>query len=83
MLPYVELAKLYEIDGKRVEAEEILRKALSIEPDNVAVMTELGYFLTKTSRTAEAVGILGAAVKRIHTPLHIIIMLTPLEKMDN
>ncbi|MBT9536509.1 MAG: redoxin domain-containing protein [Nitrospirae bacterium] len=71
MLPYVELAKLYEIDGKRVEAEEILRKALSIEPDNVAVMTELGYFLTKTSRTAEAVGILGAAVKKnSYTPAY-------------
>ncbi|MBI5212053.1 MAG: redoxin domain-containing protein [Nitrospirae bacterium] len=64
MLPYVELAKLYELDGKNAEAEEILKKALSVEPDNVVVMSEFGYFLTKAGRIKEAVEILDGAVKK-------------------
>ncbi|MCL4537098.1 MAG: redoxin domain-containing protein [Nitrospirae bacterium] len=71
MLPYVELAKLYELDGKRTEAEEAFRKALAIESENVVVMSELGYFLTKTGRTKEAVEILEKAVKvNSYTPAH-------------
>lgn len=71
MLPYVELAKLYELNGKRTEAEEAFRKALAIEPENVVVMSELGYFLTKTGRTKEAVEILEKAVKvNSYTPAH-------------
>ncbi|MCL4456105.1 MAG: redoxin domain-containing protein [Nitrospirae bacterium] len=64
MLPYVELAKLYELEGKNAEAEEILRKALSVEPDNVVVMSEFGYFLTMAGRIKEAVEILDGAVKK-------------------
>ena len=45
-------------------------------------MTELGYFLTKTSRTAEAVGILGAAVKNSYTPAYYYHAYA-LGKMDN
>lgn len=71
MLPYVELAKLYELDGKKTEAEETFKKALAIESDNVAVMSEFGYFLTKLGRTKEAVEILDSAVKKnSYTPAH-------------
>lgn len=71
ILPYVELAKLYERDGKTTEAEGALRKALAIEPDDVVVMSELGYFLTKTGRAKEAVEILEKAVKvNSYTPAH-------------
>ena len=71
MLPYVELAKLYDLDGKKAEAEETMRRALTIEPDNVAVMTELGYFLTKAGKTKEAIEILDRAVnKNSYTPAY-------------
>lgn len=71
MLPYVGLAKLYESDGKKKEAEATLRKALSLGGDNLAVVSELGYLLTKTGKTEEALDILAKAVKRgSYTPSH-------------
>jgi Tfp pilus assembly protein PilF/peroxiredoxin len=71
MLPYVGLAKLYFADGDAAQAEETLRKALSIEPDNVAVMSELGYVLCKSGKVKEAVDILRkAAGMDGYTPSH-------------
>ncbi len=71
MLPYVELAKLYELEGKNAEAEEILKKALSVEPDNVVVMSELGYILSRTGKVKEAIYILEKAVKlNSHMPIY-------------
>jgi Tfp pilus assembly protein PilF/peroxiredoxin len=71
ILPYVELAKLYESDGNTREAEATFRKALSIDGDNVAVMSTLGYFLTKTGKIQEALDILSRAAKMdSYTPSH-------------
>jgi Tfp pilus assembly protein PilF/peroxiredoxin len=71
MLPYVGLAKLYFADGDTAQAEETLKKALSVEPDNVAVTSELGYVLCKIGKVKEAVDILGkAAGKDSYTPSH-------------
>jgi len=71
MPPYLELARLYELEGKEAEAEETLRKALSVRPGNVVVMSELGYLLSKTGRTKEALEILGRAVnKDSYTPAY-------------
>ncbi|MDP2277618.1 MAG: redoxin domain-containing protein [Nitrospirota bacterium] len=71
MLPYVELAKLYELEGKNAEAEEILKKALSVEPENVVVISELGYVLSKAGKAGEALEMLEKAVKvNSYTPAH-------------
>lgn len=71
MLPYVGLAKLYESDGKTQEAESTLRKALSIRSDDVVVMSELGYLLTRTGKIKEALDMLSRAAKRdSYTPSH-------------
>ncbi len=71
LLPYVELAKLYELDGNNTEAEDTFRKALAAEPENVVVMSELGYFLSKSGKIKEALEILDAAVKKnSYTPSH-------------
>jgi Tfp pilus assembly protein PilF/peroxiredoxin len=71
MLPYVQLGKLYEADGDNSQAEETLRKALSMEPENVAVMTELGYLLCKSGKIKDAVDLLGKAAKMgSYTPSH-------------
>jgi Tfp pilus assembly protein PilF/peroxiredoxin len=71
MLPYVELAKLYEADGNTQEAEATLRKALSIDGDNMAVMSALGYLLTKTGKMQEALDILSRAARMdSYTPSH-------------
>jgi len=71
MLPYVELAKLYNVEGKLADAEEILKKALSAEPDNVVVTGELGYILTKAGKVKEAMHILEKIVKlNSHTPIY-------------
>lgn len=71
LLPYVELAKLYELDNNNAEAEETFRKALAADAENVAVMSEFGYFLSKTGKTKEALEILDAAVKKnSYTPSH-------------
>lgn len=71
MLPYVELARLHEMDGHMEEAEKTLRDALSIEPLNVAVMSELGYFLSRTGKIDEAIEILDKAAKmNSYTPSH-------------
>lgn len=45
------------------EAEGILRKALSAEPENVVILSELGYLLSKTGKLKEAVEILDKAAK--------------------
>lgn len=69
MAAYIELAKLYGLEGKNEEAEKILRKALSIETENEAAMTELGHVLTAAGKTGEAVEVLGkAAKKEAYTP---------------
>jgi Tfp pilus assembly protein PilF len=60
---YLELAKLYEANGKLKDAEDILRKAQSIEPDNQIVMSELGFCLTKNDKAKEAVDLLNKAVQ--------------------
>ncbi|MEW6740136.1 MAG: redoxin domain-containing protein [Nitrospirota bacterium] len=71
MLPYMEMAKLYNVEGKLTEAEETLRKALSVEPDNVVVIGELGYILSKAGKIKEAMHILERVVKlNSHTPIY-------------
>ena len=71
MLPYVELARLYERDDKKAEAEETLRKATAVDQQNVVVMSELGYFLSRNGKTSEALGILDKAVKlNSYPPAH-------------
>lgn len=64
MLPYVELGRLYELEGKTKESEEILKKAVAVEPENVAALSELGYLLTKTGNIKEAVVLLDKAAKK-------------------
>jgi Tfp pilus assembly protein PilF/thiol-disulfide isomerase/thioredoxin len=63
MLAYIELAMLYEANGKIKEAEAILREALTIEPENQIVMSELGFLLAKNDRTKEAIDILSKVVQ--------------------
>lgn len=71
LAPYVELAKLYALDSKDAEAEETFKKALGIEPENTVVMSDYGYFLTKTGRVKQALEILDRAVqKNSYTPAH-------------
>ncbi len=71
MLPYVELARVYEEEGRGGEAEAVLRKALSVKPGNVVVMTELGHLLSKEGKTKEALKVLREAVKDdSYTPAH-------------
>jgi len=71
MLPRIGLAKLYEMEDKKAEAEETLRKALTVEPENVVAMSELGYLLSKTGKTKEAIEILRRAVKKdSYTPVY-------------
>ncbi len=71
MLPYVELAKLYESDGNTQEAEATLRKALAIDGGNVAVISELGYLLTKSGKIQESLDLLSRAAERdSYTPSH-------------
>lgn len=71
MLPYVELAKLYELEGKNKEAEETFKNALNVETENAVVMSEFGYFLTKLGKLKEAIEILDSAVKKnSYTPAY-------------
>ncbi|MBF0327827.1 MAG: redoxin domain-containing protein [Nitrospirae bacterium] len=71
MLAYVELAKLYEIEGKAADAENILKKALTVEPENVAVMTELGHLLITTGRNKDSITVLEkASALNSYTPSH-------------
>ncbi|HWR59164.1 MAG TPA: redoxin domain-containing protein [Thermodesulfovibrionales bacterium] len=71
LLPYIELAKLYELEGKNAEAEDILRKALAVEQQNVVAMSELGYLLSRRGKTSEALEILDKAVKmNSYPPAH-------------
>jgi len=71
MLPYVELAKLYDVEGNAAEADATLRKALLTEPQNVVIMSELGYLLAKTGKVKDAVEILDKAAKlNSYTPSH-------------
>lgn len=66
---YIELARLYEREGKNDEAEKTLRKALSVEAENEVAMTELGHLLAITGKAGEAVEILNKAVKKeAYTP---------------
>ena len=63
MRPYVQLAKLYELDSKGAEAEETLKKALAAAPGNVVVMSELGYVQTRAGKVREALELLNNAAK--------------------
>lgn len=70
-LPYIELARLYRMDNNNSEAEEVLRRALSIEPENHAIMSELGYQLIFSGKLKEALEILAAATaKDSYAPAH-------------
>jgi Tfp pilus assembly protein PilF/peroxiredoxin len=71
MLPYAELARLYETEGNIPEAEGTLRKALSVEPENVVILSDLGYLLSKTGKIKEAIEVLDKAAKlNSYTPSH-------------
>ncbi len=71
ILPYVELARLCEIEGKNAEAEDILRKALLADPESVVAQSELGYLLTKAGKLTDAIVILDKAAKDTsYTPAH-------------
>jgi Tfp pilus assembly protein PilF len=71
MPSYIGLAMLYEANGKIKEAEAILREALTIEPENQIVMSELGFLLAKNDRTKEAIDILSKVVQsESSTPAH-------------
>jgi Tfp pilus assembly protein PilF/peroxiredoxin len=63
LLPYIELAKLYDADTKPKEAEAILREALDLEPENMITISELGFLLTKNDKTKEAIDLLSRAVQ--------------------
>jgi len=63
MPSYVEFAFLYESDGKPNDAEAILRKALSIEPENQIVSAELGFLLAKNGETKESLDFLRNVVQ--------------------
>lgn len=71
MPPYIELSKIYEIDEKDAEAEETLRKGYAADTENVVIISELGYFLSRKGKTEEAIKILDIAVKKnSYTPAH-------------
>ncbi|HEX8949169.1 MAG TPA: redoxin domain-containing protein [Dissulfurispiraceae bacterium] len=63
MLPYIELAKLYAMEGKNAEAEEVLKKALASEPGNVVASSELGYLQVKEGKLKEGTELLDKAAK--------------------
>ncbi len=63
MMPYIELSKLYELEQKYAEAEAVLRKGLANDPESAAVMSRLGYLLSKNGRLVEAIELLQNAVK--------------------
>jgi tetratricopeptide (TPR) repeat protein len=63
LLPYIELAKLYELEGKPAEAEGILKKALAAVPGNVVAMSELGYVQAISAKYQEALELLIKAAK--------------------
>jgi Tfp pilus assembly protein PilF/peroxiredoxin len=71
MLPYVELAKLQELDGDSAAAEETLKAALGVKPEHVVVLSEFGYLLTREGKIKEAVPLLEKAVSlNSFTPAH-------------
>jgi len=70
-LPYVELSRLFELEGKNAEAEDILRKALAVDAESVVIMSELGYLLSRKGNIKEALEILEKAIKKnSYTPAH-------------
>lgn len=72
MLAYVDLAGLYQLEGRNKEAEETLTKALAINPDDENVLSGLGHLLTKSGKTKDAIAALEKAVKanEAYTPAH-------------
>ncbi|MBI5100777.1 MAG: redoxin domain-containing protein [Nitrospirae bacterium] len=63
MLPYVELSRLYCLEGRLQDAEETLRGALKVEPEHPAVVSELGNVLIKEKKIKEAIELLAKVVK--------------------
>ncbi len=51
---YVNLANLYRMNHEDTAGERVLRKAISIAPDNAAVHHALGLLLVRTGQTDEA-----------------------------
>lgn len=69
MAPYIDLARLYALEGKTKEVEDTLRSALKMAPENIVVLAELGYLLTNTNRAGESVELLaGYAKDGAYTP---------------
>lgn len=68
---YVELAKIHVMEGNNAEAEAVLRKAVSVSPDDPAALSELGHLLSKTGKSKEAIETLRKAAKHdSYTPAY-------------
>lgn len=57
----LKLARLYELSGQVVAAENAYRKLLSVEPGGVATRISFAAFLDSTDRTTEAIDVLERA----------------------
>lgn len=69
--PYLEMAKLYALEDRRVEAEETFQKSLALEPENQVALSEFGYFLAKTGKPKQGLEMLEKALsKNSYTPSH-------------
>jgi Flp pilus assembly protein TadD len=58
---YVNLADLLRLQGRDEEGENLLRKALGVDPANASVHHALGLLLVRTRRAADALAELGLA----------------------
>ena len=57
-----QLARLYAVDGQNAEAEQMFKAALAKEPQDPALLDDLGSVLVRQQKYAEAVKVLGQAV---------------------
>jgi tetratricopeptide (TPR) repeat protein len=57
----LKLARLYELGGQTIAAENAYRKLLSVEPSGVATRMSFAAFLDSTNRTKEAIDVLERA----------------------
>ena len=53
---YVNLGNVLELQGRAVEAEEVLRKALQLQPDYAGAYVNLGVALKSQGKPEEAIG---------------------------